>query len=205
MTDLHDPGWIQTFSGHRVWPFVSAHPENVFCIEDVAHSLSMLCRFTGHVRSFYSVAEHCVLASQECDPAVRIEVLMHDAAEAYIGDINRPVKMHLLFRSPISTHQLRLKVMEERLLEAMLRRMGLPPTTAPVHERVKAIDDAMLVREAMDLFVGGMRPEWAIHPDKGFRPADIRPRCWAPEVAERMFLERFTELTCRPVLMPAAG
>jgi hypothetical protein len=194
-TDIHDPGWIQTFSGHRVWPFVAAHPENVFCIEDVAHSLSMLCRFTGHVRKFYSVAEHCVLCSLECDPAVRLETLMHDAGEMCFGDINRPVKVNLLFRSAISSHQLRLAVMEKRLLEAMLRQMGLPPITASKVEPIKAIDNAMLVREAMDLLPGGMHPAWSMHPSKGHRPADIRPRCWPPEIAERMFLERFGELT----------
>ncbi len=81
------PGnWIQTYSGRQFWP-LEPRAEDV-AVEDIAHALSLLCRYGGHSSRFYSVAEHCVLVSHKCG----LHGLLHDAAEAYLLDIPRPVK-----------------------------------------------------------------------------------------------------------------
>src|SRR4051812_16341267 len=61
-------------------------------IKAIAHALSNLCRYTGHSKRFYSVAEHCVLVSRLVDPRFAFEGLMHDASEAFCGDVASPLK-----------------------------------------------------------------------------------------------------------------
>lgn len=82
--------WMQTFSGRQFWPCDPRADE--VCIEDIAHALSMQCRFAGHVRKFYSVAEHCVRASWIVPDRFKLAALLHDAAEAYVVDLPRPIK-----------------------------------------------------------------------------------------------------------------
>src|ERR1700757_1336901 len=82
--------WIQTFSGKR-FSLLEPQPDQI-CIEDIAHALSLQARFTGHVKYHYSVAQHCWYASQIVAPEFALEALMHDASEAYIGDMSRPMK-----------------------------------------------------------------------------------------------------------------
>lgn len=191
--------WIQTYSGHRVWPFNPTAPENVFCIEDIAHSLANICRFNGHVRKFYSVAEHSVLGSQIILPKFALQFLMHDAAEAYIGDVSRPIKDCLYIGTDDDVGDLytSFKRYEIRLQERILASLDVAAPGFGAMNAIKQIDDAMLVREAGELFATGQRPEWAMHPDKGWPVAEVSLKCWAPEIAERMFLERFAELTGR--------
>jgi len=83
--------WIQTYTGKRFWP-LDPRPEDVDIL-DIAHSLSLLCRFTGHTSSFYSVSQHSILVAQEVPKRLRLWALFHDAAEAYIGDIARPTNL----------------------------------------------------------------------------------------------------------------
>jgi hypothetical protein len=71
--------------------------EEDVCIEDIAHATSLMCRFAGHVRVFYSVAEHCrrvaeLVAKYERDRSIVLQALIHDAPEAYLVDIPRPLK-----------------------------------------------------------------------------------------------------------------
>lgn len=86
---------IQTYTGKLVDPFALRVSD--VCIEDVAHALSNICRFNGHCRFHYSVAQHCVYAVRQAryetvDPHALLWVLLHDAAEAYMGDVPRPIK-----------------------------------------------------------------------------------------------------------------
>src|SRR4051794_15527189 len=83
-------GWITTFSRRQFWP-LDPHSDEIH-IEDIAHSLSQQCRFGGHSRSFYSVAQHSCLVSALCKANDALWGLLHDASEAYLGDIPRPLK-----------------------------------------------------------------------------------------------------------------
>jgi hypothetical protein len=82
--------WIQTFTGGAFWP-LDPRVEDIR-IEDIAHALSMLCRYNGHCTRFYSVAEHSVYVSRLVAPEHRLAALLHDASEAYLADVPRPVK-----------------------------------------------------------------------------------------------------------------
>src|SRR5262245_24308662 len=85
--------WIPTYTGNR-FDFGGPNPSDID-IRDIAHGLSHICRFGGRTTRFYSVAQHCLLVSRLVDPKYAMHGLMHDAAEAYIGDIVRPLKQKL--------------------------------------------------------------------------------------------------------------
>ena len=169
--------WIQTFTG-RVFHPIDPRVEEIE-VADIAHSLSLQCRFNGHCRTFYSVAEHSVRVSNLLPAEHALWGLLHDAGEAYLTDLPRPVK------SQISDYC----DMEDHLLERVAERFDLPwPIPAPV----LAADDRMLVTEARDLMAPPPAP-WGI--DATPHPTSIEP--WTAEHAERIFLERFEVLSGR--------
>lgn len=98
-TPIGQPGKIRTFTGRLVDPW-ALQPEDVL-IADIAHSLSQQCRFTGHTRCFYSIAEHCLLVRSllfEYSTRIQLGGLIHDAAEAYFGDMAGPSKRRVSMR-----------------------------------------------------------------------------------------------------------
>lgn len=190
-------GWIQTYSGRMVLPFVPELPENTFTIEDIAHHLSMICRWNGAVMRFYSVAEHCVLGSRIVDDSIALRFLLHDCEEAYIGDICRPVKLQLWIGAPLHVPEMRLAEAGDHLRRTILNRLGVEDIDKDTAEKIRRVDDAVMVREALELLRGGPHREFAMQPRNGFLPADVRPFCWDPEIAESKFLARFAELARR--------
>ena len=168
------PGdWLQTFTGRKFWP-LDPLPAEV-CIEDIAHALAMKCRYGGHCAAFYSVAEHSVLVSRLVPPALSLWDLLHDAGEAYLADVPRPVKPYLA-----GWHDL-----EARVLAAVCNRFGLP-LAEPAE--VKRVDFAITSDEKIALMADG--PTWAgLAP-----PVGAVIRCLAPAQAEAEFLARFAEL-----------
>ena len=162
--------------GGEYFDFVD--PEaSAFTILDIAHGLSNICRFTGQCRKFYSVAEHSVMASRLIEPEFAFEALMHDAAEAFVGDVSSPLKG--LLRD--------YRVIEARVNAAICRRFGLPPILS---DAVKRVDLAMLKTEQAQLMRN--RDNWPML--SGFEAFAIELPCWTPEVAEAMFLQRVEEL-----------
>ena len=137
---------IRTYSGRRFY-LLDPRPEDIL-IEDIAHALSMVCRFTGHVERFYSVADHCVRVSRllmERSLPVHLQLigLLHDATEAYVGDMIHPLKGLLPDYS----------VIEDRILEVILRKYGLPILYIP--PVIAHIDRELCWYEMRDLIHGG--------------------------------------------------
>jgi hypothetical protein len=133
--------WILTHTGRKFDPM---HPraEDVDPL-DIAHSLAHLCRFNGHVRQFYSVAEHSVRVAQLVSRENKLQALLHDAAEAYIGDITRPLK-----RAINDLTGGVLTVIERGIHHAICDRFGIDHT---IPDEVHHADLIMLATERRDL------------------------------------------------------
>lgn len=173
--DSRSGDWLQTFTGRPFWP-MDPRPDDIH-IEDIAHALSNLCRFGGHCRTFYSVAQHSVLVSKALPPEYKRWGLLHDASEAYICDVPRPLKYHLLNYLSIET----------KVMMAVAIRFGLP---ALIPAAVKEVDDAMLVTEVEQLMETSQRP-WE---KKWTSPLGIIIDPWSAEFSKQMFLEQFETL-----------
>lgn len=175
---LNDPtrkgDWTQCFSGGAFFA-LDPRASEVF-IEDIAAHLAKLCRFGGAVQRFYSVGEHSVRVSHVCDPAVALWGLLHDAAEAYLVDVPRPIKRFLVGYAEI----------EHDVMRVVCERFGLPLEEPP---SVALADSVLVLTEARDL---AKRPVTAKHPAAMALPGRIRPWTW--QRAEREFLARFREL-----------
>lgn len=148
-------------------------------IHDIASGLSNACRFAGQCNGFYSVAEHSVYVSQVLPPHLQLYGLLHDAAEAYVGDVTAPLKSLLM----------NYKLIEERVQKAILERFGLRDFP---RSEIKEADLRMLATEQAQL----MPPhddEWELI--AGIQPYDIKIQCIQPIEAFGFFMRRFEELT----------
>ena len=131
---------IQLHSGNYL-DLLKPRPDDIH-IKDIAHALSNICRFTGHTSMFYSVAQHSMLVSELVeDPMLRKAALLHDAAEAYIGDVSTPLKRII---EPI------YKEIESRLEAAIAERFSI---SCSKHQAVKQADLIALVTEKRDLMI----------------------------------------------------
>lgn len=170
--------WIQTYTG-RKFHLLDPRPDD-FCVYDIAHALSNVCRFTGHVSKFYSVAEHSVrvadlIAEWKFGKAEQYAGLMHDATEAYISDMARPFK-----QLPEFTFY---REIEDKLMDSLAPAMGVE---YPLPKMVKWADEILLGTEARDLMsppIDGWHFRYHHHERK------IRP--WSPAKAERKFLAAY--------------
>ncbi len=175
--------FIQTFSGHLYWP-LDPRAEEVNIL-DIAHSLSMQCRYTGHPSKFYSVAEHSWHVSRIVPPEIALLGLLHDAPEAYINDLNRPVK-----HDPEMVAYRRIEALNWRVIAKRFRLSTVLPQA--IHDA----DAAMLAAERAVL----MRPLPEVSADQWMMgdvqpAADVQIYGWYPDSGKAMFLERFYELT----------
>jgi hypothetical protein len=180
--------WKQTYTGRMFFP-LEPDPGAVV-IEDVARSLAMQCRFNGHVRRYYSVAEHSVLVSRLVPEAFALEGLLHDAAEAYMGDLIRPLKQAAMLYAGQERGILDWRDVEAGVQAAVARAFGVP---ALAHPSVKQADMALLMAERGQL-LGDPPAPWGT---EYVRPADVALHCWGPKQAEEEFLARFRELRRR--------
>lgn len=173
---VENESWILTRSGRHP-DFLDPRPSEIE-IEDIAVALSRDCRFSGQTRESYSVAQHSVLASWIVPEAYALEALLHDATEAFIKDLPRPLK-----------RLLPAYVRIERRLDRVIRnKFGLPEKmSVPVHRA----DLILLATEKRDLMPPDPRP-WACLEGIAPLPAPIVP--WSENVALERFLERFAKL-----------
>lgn len=152
-----------------------------YSIDDIAHALSHICRFTGHVNNFYSVAQHSVLVSYLVPEEHALAGLLHDAAEAFLGDVASPLKQLLP----------EYKQIELRVEKSIMQRFGIP---FPLDTCVKEADRIMLVTERRDLMPKSDNSnewEWA----KDIKPQTKKIIPWNYDAARKMFVFRFNELT----------
>ncbi|MCK9355529.1 MAG: hypothetical protein M0R22_00040 [Dehalococcoidia bacterium] len=175
--------WIQTYSHEKFW-LLHPRPEQI-SIREVAHALGNICRFHGHTLSHYSVAQHSVLVSENCLPEHALWGLLHDAHEAYMGDIPSPVKETLKQLGAGDA----LTVLEERLMAAVAAKFGLE---LPVPADVWYADKVLLSTEARDLFIGEPVEHWTQR--LGCEPLFAHVVPLPPTVAEHRFLRRAAEL-----------
>jgi uncharacterized protein len=166
--------WIMTFTGGRFW-IEDPRPEEV-SIQDIAHALSLLCRFTGHCKRFYSVAEHSMFVAARVPMKFRPWALLHDAAEAYVADISRPLKSLEVMSG--------YRAIEDATLRCILERFGLhhggeylwmPPL-------VREVDRRALWTEMRDLMPSVEEPL------DNCEPFEDRIPDWVPTAIESEFL-----------------
>ncbi len=167
---------ITTISG-KSFDFINPTPEMV-CIADIAHALAHGCRFNGHVTRFYSVAQHSVLVSHIVPDEYALAGLLHDAPEAYLGDVTSPLKSILPD----------YKEIEKRVERAVFACFNLPPVVPDI---VKMADLVLLATEKRDL----------MHEDdtnweciKDVIPMDSKIQALKPEKARELFITRYAEL-----------
>ena len=120
---------IRTFTG--IYMNVFEPTPEMICIEDIAHGLSHQCRFAGHTKEFYSVAQHSIHVAELAKDEFKLQALLHDSSEAYLLDMPGPIKKRLPEYCKI----------ENNLMEVIAKKFGFE---WPVNENVKGLDDLML-------------------------------------------------------------
>jgi hypothetical protein len=163
--NLFTPDCIRTFSGLYVNVF-DPKPE-MFCIEDIAHALSHQPRFSGHLKEFYTVAQHSYHCSRSVAQEHAYTALMHDCSEAYLLDMPSPIKA----RMP------EYKAVEDNLMKTLAEVFQFQ---YPIPVEVKSIDRDMLVIEWDHFMIGD--------PKAQFLP------CFSPARSKRMFITQYKEL-----------
>lgn len=184
MSEWERGSWMQTFTGRMFYP-LAAEPGDIDPV-DVAHALSQMCRYGGHTRRFYSVAEHSVLVSRWLEDAIggtlgraeAVRGLLHDAAEAYVGDMVRPLKHHMP----------QYREVEDRLLGVVAERFGVEGGV--YSPAVKEADNRILLDERAELLTA---PPQAWGQDD-LTPLGVQVVGLYPPAAERLFLDRLAEL-----------
>jgi 5'-deoxynucleotidase YfbR-like HD superfamily hydrolase len=172
--------FIGTFTGKK---FFLLKPRLVdIDIRDIAHALSLQCRWTGHSKFHYSVAQHCYYCSFLGPDNEALDRLLHDGSEAYMGDMNRPLK-HFTAAGPAYRRQ------EAVMQHLICRKFGLSLIEPP---SVHIADNQMLYAERAQLMNMKFKEANKWLPDE--TPAPIKIKRWSPEKAERKFLKRFQEL-----------
>lgn len=166
--------WCQVYSGAAFYP-LDPRPDEIDIV-DIAHALSMQCRYAGHVKYFYSVAEHSVLVARACSPGNRLWGLLHDASEAYLSDIVRPLKSALP----------EYKVIEDRVMQCVAQRFGL---SWPMPQEVKELDYRVVGNER--ILLSPSRMAWSYLP---VPIESVTINCWSPQVAKIQFLTLYYEL-----------
>ena len=169
-----EDSYIQTWSGKQFKPF-NIKEEDI-CIADIAHGLSLICRYTGQINNFYSVGQHSCYIHDYAPMELKAWGLLHDASEAYLTDINRPTKQYL-------TEYLAL---EHNLMSIIAKKYNL---AGEMPQTIKNLDMAILNNEKEALFTTQL--DWNI---PNWKLDELVIEYWPPERAEKEFLDRFSRL-----------
>ena len=174
---------IRTYTG-VLFDFVCPELSPISLV-DIAHSLSLMCRFAGHVKKFYSVAEHVVRVSYACPEEFAMEGLHHDDSETYCVDVPRPLK-HMAGMEEYRAH-------EKRVQKAIIDELNSMPRLRNVAEiepwQVKEADMCLLVTEQRDLLCNS-------HPDfENVRPLQKTIKPWSSRKANKMYQLRHAQLS----------
>ena len=173
---------IETYTGQMI--DVADPNPNKINLNDIAHALSNICRYSGHCKSFYSVAEHCVLGSFLIEEPLVKMFLLHDASEAYLNDLSRPLKTILP----------KYKSLEDVFSYVIYERfLGKQPTKEE-KKKIKHVDDQMLLLEAHELMPSkgsGWSEKWTDH--AGI-PRRVSIQNWNPGTAKRKYEKRIQEV-----------
>jgi 5'-deoxynucleotidase YfbR-like HD superfamily hydrolase len=176
--------WFVTYSGKQFWPLDPQAGD--ICIRDIAHHLSLVCRFGGAVRAHYSVAQHSLMVADILPPSLKLHGLLHDATEAYVGDMVRPLKLFMP----------EYREVEQRVWSAVVERFNLPELNESLEAEVKRADNRALMTERRDLLLH-FPHKWSVKEP----PVTAGESVYAPIVplsprdAEIKFLETFDELS----------
>lgn len=154
--------WIQTYTG-RAFSLLNPRAEDV-AIDDIAHHLSKLCRFTGATSQFYSVAQHSIHVAELVPTEHKLAGLLHDAHEAYLGDWSAPLKVTLRLMG------IDIDPLVERVNRAIGERFGVDLVSLP--DEVKHADLVMLATEKRDIMADEPKP-WILLPDP--RDEELQP------------------------------
>jgi 5'-deoxynucleotidase YfbR-like HD superfamily hydrolase len=173
--------WFLTFTGKKFHP-LDPQPEDI-CIEDIAHALSNICRFGGHCRQFYSVAQHSVIVSQICTQAT-FQGLMHDATEYALGDMVRPLKISMPDYCAA----------EDKLWLVIADVFGI---NSVFHPEVKRADNTALMTERRDICTQTDHP-WRLQEEYPPLPDKIIPL--SPLESEKLFMKHFYKYRPKTVL-----
>lgn len=168
--------FVQTYSGIPFFPTTPSVED--IQLEDIAHHLAMQCRYNGATKVFYSTAEHSVLLSHSVSPENALWALLHDAAEAYIGDMVWPLKEEIP----------EFKVIEDALMGFVCAKFGLDPVQP---EEVTEHDRRIVIDERDSLLVPERIPWPAL---EGFAPLGVNIQGWTPSRAKAEFTSRFQQL-----------
>ena len=168
--------WTQTVSG-KAFDFEDPQPDMV-CIEDIAYSLSNLARYNGHSRPVYTVGDHSLHVCARLPSDLKLEGLLHDAVEAYTGDLIAPLK-HKPELKPV------WKAIDEAIQEVVSIKFGIPVL---MHPLVRDADLRMLETEKRDLGFLPTPRDWV---DTGLEPY---PEVLIPVLDNRVVEKRFLEM-----------
>lgn len=184
--------WVQVYTGGKMYPLDPRKEE--IDIESIGHSLANLCRYVGHCRDYFSVAQHSVIVSY-IGPQNRSGLwwLLHDAPEAYIGDISRPLKRDLYCGTGGAFRT--VGAVEAEIMDVIAEALNLPPE--PDWSFIKFADDKALATEARDL-MSPIHPEW-MKWIAGITPLEERIVPLPPREAKALFLRRYEELNSLPL------
>ena len=170
--------WIQTFCNQKFYTLDPYYKS--ILIEDIAHSLSLLCRFNGHTSRFYSVAAHSIYVAENLSDNLKLVGLLHDASEAYLSDIPSPIKPYLNYYLKYE------KKLEERIYE----KFGVLDLYLNNKAFIKISDIRMLATERRDLMKAGM--QWDSL--KNIEPYSFKIKTHSIRKTEKNFLKMFYKL-----------